>query len=71
MLADLIQSSRTSSTYGETKNKHKRQPLGNHKMRSLGGHVHTVNRKIKKFTSKKKILRIKTGLNWPRRKPNV
>jgi hypothetical protein len=57
--------------YGETKNKHTRLPLGNHMMRSLGGHVHTVNRKIKKFTSKKKVLRIKTGLKWLRRKPNV
>jgi len=71
ILADLIQSSRTSSTYGETKNKHTRLPLGNHMMRSLGEHVHTVNRKIKKFTSKKKVLRIKTGLKWLRRKPNV
>jgi len=58
----LIQRRRTSSTYGETKNKHSRLPLGNHMMRSHGGYVHTLNRKIKKFTSKKKVLRIKTGL---------
>jgi len=31
-------------------------------MRSLGGHVHTVNGKVKKFTSKKKVLKIKTGV---------
>jgi hypothetical protein len=52
MLANLIQRIRTSSMYGEIKNKHTRLPLGNHMMKSLGGHVHTVNRKIMKFTSK-------------------
>jgi len=57
--------------YGETKNKHTRLPLGNHMMRSLGGYVHTVNREIKKFTSKKKVVRIETGLKWLRRKTYV
>jgi len=40
-------------------------------MRSLGGHVHTVNGKVKKFTSKKKVLRIKTGVKWLKRETNV
>jgi hypothetical protein len=40
-------------------------------MRLLEGHVHNVNSKIIKLTSKKQVLKIRAGLKWLWSESNV